>query len=227
MANRQAYLRAMGIPVWVSREPTEAAAGTAESATPAAAETPAVDGLDWRQLAEQVVACQRCSLHSSRTQTVFGVGHQQAKLMLIGEAPGAEEDKRGEPFVGAAGQLLNAMLQAIGIARQDVYIANILKCRPPGNRDPQADEVAMCSGYLARQIQLVQPRLIVALGRIAAQNLLHTSEALARLRGKLHDLPNCAAPLLVTYHPAYLLRTPADKAKAWQDLKRIHSCLYG
>jgi DNA polymerase len=138
--------------------------------------------------------------------------------MFIGEAPGADEDRQGEPFVGRAGQLLNSMLKALGFARGDVYIANVLKCRPPGNRDPKPEEALQCRGYLERQIDLVSPTLIVAVGRIAAQSLLATDTALARLRGKVHPLGALRRPLVVTYHPAYLLRSPGEKRKAWQDL---------
>jgi DNA polymerase len=173
----------------------------------------------WESLQAEVAACTRCELHRARTQTVFGTGDRAARWLVIGEAPGAEEDRQGEPFVGSAGQLLNAMLAAIGLPRESVYIANILKCRPPGNRDPKAEEVACCLPYLARQIGLLQPRLILAVGRIAAQNLLATDSSLARLRGQVHRFGEFNVPLVVTYHPAYLLRTPSDKRKAWEDLK--------
>jgi DNA polymerase len=175
-------------------------------------------GLDWEPLRAMVSACTRCTLHQTRTQTVFGVGNVRARWMFVGEAPGADEDRQGEPFVGRAGQLLNSMLKALGFAREDVYIANVLKCRPPGNRDPKPEEAAQCRGYLERQIELVSPGLVVAVGRIAAQNLLATDTALARLRGKVHGLGSRGWPLIVTYHPAYLLRSPAEKRKAWQDL---------
>jgi len=167
-----------------------------------------------------VLRCTRCPLHLTRTQGVFGVGPRRADWLVIGEAPGAEEDRRGEPFVGAAGQLLDAMLRAIGLDRtRNVYIANVLKSRPPGNRDPKPEEVAACLPYLLRQIELLQPRLILAVGRIAAQNLLATDAPLGRLRGQVHHFGELNTPLVVTYHPAYLLRTPADKRKAWEDLK--------
>ncbi len=154
---------------------------------------------------------------------MFGVGNPKADWLIIGEAPGVEEDRRGEPFVGRAGQLLNAMLKAIGLAREQVFIANVLKSRPPNNRDPKPDEVAACIPYLMRQIALIQPRLILAVGRIAAQNLLQTEMALGRLRGQVHTFGELNTPLIVTYHPAYLLRTPADKRKAWEDLKFARS----
>ena len=163
-------------------------------------------------------ACTRCALHRTRKQTVFGVGSESADWMIIGEAPGAEEDRRGEPFVGPAGQLLDEMLRALGLSREAVYIANTLKCRPPGNRDPAVDEAASCRAYLDRQISLVAPKLILAVGRIASQLLLATDAPLGRLRGKKHYLDGGQIPVVVTYHPAYLLRSPTQKRKAWQDL---------
>jgi len=171
----------------------------------------------WRSLQQNVAACRACALCDTRTQTVFGVGNKQATWMLIGEAPGQNEDLQGEPFVGKAGQLLNEMLRAIGLQREQVYIANMLKCRPPNNRDPQAEEVAACHDFLQRQIQLLQPKIILAVGRIAAQNLLVTQQPLSRLRGKQHRLGEL--PLVVVHHPAYLLRSPLEKAKAWEDLQ--------
>ncbi|MFN2309262.1 MAG: uracil-DNA glycosylase family protein [Gammaproteobacteria bacterium] len=213
MDGRAAYLRAMGIEDWRVRDAASTAvsdAPTAGSATPN----------DWEALQAQVAACTRCDLHRSRTQTVFGVGNRQADWLVIGEAPGAEEDLRGEPFVGRAGQLLDAMLAAIGLSRQtNVYIANILKCRPPANRDPQPDEIACCEPYLAQQIALLRPRQILVVGRIAAQALLKTAVPLARLRGRVHSLGETGIPVIVTYHPAYLLRSPGDKRLAWEDLQ--------
>jgi DNA polymerase len=176
-------------------------------------------GCDWLGLRERVAACTRCGLAQTRTQTVFGVGNEAAAWMVVGEAPGAEEDKRGEPFVGRAGQLLNSMLRAIGLAREQVYIANMLKCRPPNNRDPAALEVAECAPYLDRQVALVQPKILLVVGRVAAQNLLKTTVPLGRLRLKVHDYGPAKVPVVVTYHPAYLLRTPTDKRKAWDDLQ--------
>jgi DNA polymerase len=171
----------------------------------------------WTELKQAVSGCTQCGLHKSRTQTVFGVGDPDADWMLIGEAPGAEEDRLGDPFVGQAGRLLDNMLAAIGLSRaRNVYIANVLKCRPPGNRNPEPEEVARCSPHLLRQIELVKPRLILAMGRFAAQTLLNTDASIASLRGKVHRY--AGVPLIVTYHPAYLLRTLPDKAKAWQDL---------
>jgi uracil-DNA glycosylase len=177
----------------------------------------------WQALTAEVLSCTKCQLHSTRTQGVFGVGNRRADWLIIGEAPGAEEDRRGEPFVGRAGQLLNAMLKAIGLDREQVFIANVLKSRPPNNRDPKPEEVAACLPYLMRQIALLQPRLMLAVGRIAAQNLLQTDMALGRLRSQVHTFGELNTPLIVTYHPAYLLRSPADKRKAWEDLKFARS----
>lgn len=190
------------------------------------APTPIIDDagfhkLNWEGLKLSVSTCQRCELYQTRTQTVFGVGDPKADLLIIGEAPGADEDKQGEPFVGRAGQLLNAMLQAIQLTRPETYIANILKCRPPNNRDPKPEEASLCSDYLNRQIELIQPKLILALGRIAAQKLLKVDTSLAKLRGQFHTYGPTNTPLMVTYHPAYLLRSPAEKAKAWQDLVTV------
>ncbi len=183
-------------------------------------EKPAIKAeLSWDELQDAVRNCQKCALSHTRTQTVFGTGSQQAQWMIIGEAPGAEEDRKGIPFVGKAGQLLNNMLAAVGVARESVYIANVLKCRPPNNRDPKPEEVVQCRGYLERQIDLVTPRLILVVGRIAAQNLLQTQAPLARLRNQVHHDPVSGIPVIVTYHPAYLLRQPLDKRKAWQDLQ--------
>jgi len=179
----------------------------------------AVSGFDWETLQAGVEVCTLCELHTSRTQTVFGVGKRNADWLLIGEAPGRDEDQQGEPFVGRAGLLLNAMLQSIGLQREQVYIANILKCRPPNNRDPRPEEVVCCEPYLMRQIELIQPRLILALGRIAAQNLLNTETPIGKLRGTVHQFRSTGIPLIATYHPAYLLRSPLEKRKAWQDLQ--------
>ena len=207
---RRAYLEALGIDVWLPREEVGAQAEDV-------AETDAhPDVLTWDDLRAAVAACTSCSLHTSRTQTVFGVGDPQADWMIIGEAPGAEEDRRGEPFVGRAGKLLDEMLRAVGRSRDRVFIANILKCRPPNNRDPKAEESAACRGYLQRQIELIEPKIILAVGRIAAQLLLETDEPVGRLRGSRHQLGD--TPLVVTYHPAYLLRSPSQKRKAWDDL---------
>lgn len=206
-----AYLQAMGIPVWLSRQ--------APAPEAAKADLGAAEEIErqWRQLEQAVANCVKCPLHQSRTQTVFGVGNKAADWMLVGEAPGEQEDLQGEPFVGRAGQLLNEMLYALGLTREQVYIANILKCRPPGNRDPRPEEVEACEPYLKQQIALVRPKIILAVGRIAAQNLLKTTDSLAKLRGKVHYYGD--TPLIVVYHPAYLLRNPIAKRQAWDDLK--------
>lgn len=226
---RRRYLAAMGIDLWERRgvpvsEVAVSLPATAPALAPVPAAMPPADvPADWDPLADAVRTCQRCRLHETRTQTVFGVGNRHARWMFVGEAPGADEDAQGEPFVGRAGQLLNAMLLALGLKRDDVFIANVLKCRPPGNRDPQADEVTQCEPYLARQIELIRPALIVALGRHAAHSLLKTELPLSKLRGQ--RLQYRDTPLIVTYHPAYLLRTPSDKRKAWEDLRRARSVL--
>jgi len=176
-----------------------------------------VGAMNWQQLKSAVAACTSCVLHKQRRQAVFGVGDERAEWLFVGEGPGAEEDARGEPFVGQAGKLLDNMLAAIELKRGDnVYIANVVKCRPPGNRTPEPAEANACEPYLARQIALIKPRLIIALGKIAAQNLLGTEATIASLRGRA--LAYRGTPLIVTYHPAYLLRNLTDKAKAWEDL---------
>jgi DNA polymerase len=204
-------------PVWRLRD--------APSSPPLAA--PGSVFTSWEQLAEAVAHCTACKLHATRTQGVLGVGDRNADWLIIGEAPGADEDAQGEPFVGQAGKLLDAMLAAIDLQRgNNVYIANLLKSRPPGNRNPEPDEVAACRPYLLAQIELLQPKLILALGRFAAQSLLDTDEAVGRLRGRVHAFQN--VPLVVTYHPAYLLRNLPDKARAWEDLclaRRTYSSL--
>lgn len=195
------------------------------SPPPSAPAQRALAELDWEGLRSRVAGCRACGLCESRTQTVFGVGSQDADLMIIGEAPGAEEDRQGEPFVGRAGRLLDAMLAAIGLRRDQVYIANILKCRPPGNRNPGAEEALACRGFLDRQIELLQPKLILSLGGISAHNLLDTDEAVGRLRRRQHRLGERGIPVLVSYHPAYLLRRPEEKAKSWEDLQRVAGTL--
>jgi DNA polymerase len=227
---RRQYLEAMGIDLWQPRgaDRTTGLTTGAEPRPGTAAAAPAMTAAEaaaqWEALRSEVANCTRCPLHTTRTQGVLGVGPRRADWLVIGEAPGAEEDRRGEPFVGAAGQLLDAMLRAIGLDRKsNVYIANVLKSRPPGNRDPKPEEVAACLPYLVRQIALLQPRIMLAVGRIAAQNLLATDVPLGRLRGRVHYFGESNTPLVVTYHPAYLLRTPADKRKAWEDLKFARS----
>jgi len=243
---RARYLEALGIDVWVPRNdrpflpgtlPSSVAPATGrapatpvaalaagrsfspESAATAAIGLPDASPDDWPGLQAEVLGCTRCALHRGRTQAVFASGDRAARWMVVGEAPGADEDRQGEPFVGRAGQLLNAMLAAIGLPRPDVFVANMIKCRPPQNRDPKPEELAACRPYLERQVRLLQPTLILVVGRIAAQNLLATDAPLARLRGQVHRVGGLNTPAIVTYHPAYLLRTPADKRKAWEDLK--------
>ncbi len=179
------------------------------------------DALDWQQLKTRVERCSECELCHSRTRTVFGAGDENADLLIIGEAPGAEEDRQGLPFVGPAGVLLDAMLHAMGLQREQVYIANIVKCRPPGNRNPGKPEAAACRQHLEHQIALIQPKVILSVGAVSAHNLLHNEESVGRLRLRLHQYGNQQIPLLVTYHPAYLLRSPAEKAKVWQDLQKL------
>lgn len=212
MLSRDDIFEELGIgPVWRLRETTPAAPIDTPVPPPHSPFT------TWHQLADAVAHCTACKLHTTRTQGVLGVGDRQADWLFIGEAPGADEDRHGEPFVGQAGKLLDAMLAAIGLVRGDkVYIANVLKSRPPGNRNPEPEEVAACLPYLLAQIELIQPKLIVALGRFAAQSLLDTDEAIGRLRGRVHRFQT--VPLVVTYHPAYLLRNLTDKARAWEDL---------
>lgn len=196
---RAAYLDALHIRRWVSK------------ASP------------WHDLETEVAGCKACALASTRTQTVFGSGRRDASWVVVGEAPGEQEDLKGEPFVGRAGQLLTEMLRAVGQAREDVFICNVLKCRPPQNRDPSPEESAQCQPFLKKQLALLDPRVIVAVGRIAAQTVLETQAPLSTLRGKTHHY--AGVPLIVTYHPAYLLRSPREKAKAWQDLllaRQIH-----
>ncbi len=213
-ALREQYLAAMGIPVWQLRSASEDDHPTLP-----------IDALEWQELRERVSNCTICGLHAGRTQTVFGVGNPEANLLIVGEAPGAEEDRRGEPFVGRAGKLLDAMLGAIDLTRGQVYIANILKCRPPNNRDPRAEESTACTPYLERQIALLQPKVVLALGRIAAQWLLQSDSPIGRLRGRELSFGDPAIPLIASYHPAYLLRSPAAKAKSWEDLRLVRQIL--
>ncbi len=205
-----------------STAPQQRPAGAAEALVGVAA-------MDWPELQATVADCRACGLCDGRRNTVFAVGHRQARWMLIGEAPGEQEDREGEPFVGKAGQLLDNMLRAAGLTRSEasadrqVYIANVLKCRPPQNRNPLPDEVARCEPYLRRQVALVQPELILAMGRFAVQSLLGSQEPIGRLRGRVHDY--LGVPVVVTYHPAYLLRNPLDKSRSWEDLCLAHEVL--
>lgn len=212
----------MGIEIWQPREQpaTESISESTQntnSTTESNSKT-ASPQKSWEELETCVKNCQLCALYKTRTHAVFGVGNKHAKLMVVGEAPGANEDLQGEPFVGRAGMLLNAMLKAIHLDRSDVYIANILKCRPPNNRDPSPEEVRLCTNYLLQQIDLIKPKLIVAVGRIAAHFLLNTDESMAKLRGHKYSYGQQNTPLLITYHPAYLLRSPREKSKSYQDL---------
>jgi uracil-DNA glycosylase len=235
-------LKAMGIQSWFSKyapaqdieEPPQSVVESPESSAQINLnpdETPAVESisvsdageLNWQQLQQAISECQLCELHTSRSQTVFGMGNASADLMIIGEAPGEDEDRKGEPFVGPSGQLLDAMLKAIGLNREHVFIANVLKCRPPEDRNPHVSEIVCCDAYLQRQIELVQPKLILALGRVAAHHLLVSKEPLGALREKPHHYNGI--PLLVSYHPAYLLRKPIEKRKSWQDLLQVKNVL--
>jgi uracil-DNA glycosylase len=214
VSRRGEILKEMGLaPVWRLRDRVS----EAPSAPPKAQIARPILEMDWPELKVKVAGCTDCKLCSGRTQTVFGVGDEKAQWMLVGEAPGSEEDRLGEPFVGQAGRLLDNMLAALSLDRgRNVYIANVLKCRPPGNRNPEPDEVAACSPHLLRQIELIRPKLILAMGRFAAQTLLGSDATIASLRGKVYQY--AGVPLIVTYHPAYLLRNLPDKAKAWADL---------
>jgi len=214
---RRQYLDTMGIPIWELRDtPAKSVVEPVTAAPAKAPQTQAPQSEAWAILEAEVRVCQKCRLHETRKQAVLGTGDMKAQWMFVGEAPGVDEDRQGEPFVGKAGQLLNAMIFALGLKREAVYIANVLKCRPPNNRDPRPEEVEQCETYLLRQIELIQPRIIVALGRHAAHSLLKTDKALGRLRNQRLDYHG--TPLVVTYHPAYLLRTPSEKRKVWQDL---------
>lgn len=226
---KKLYLDALGIESWAPRAARNVPVGAEQPAVDSGAlpgSTPPLAGAGWDELRNAVQGCRRCRLCETRTQTVFGVGPMRAPLMVVGEGPGADEDAKGEPFVGRAGKLLDEMLRSIGRSRQsNTFIANVVKCRPPGNREPAADEAEACRSYLEGQLALVKPRLIVALGRVAAQRLLVSDEPLSRLRGPVHKWGPDATPLMVTYHPAYLLRSPGEKAKSWEDLKKIHRFL--
>ncbi len=221
-STRLQYLEAMGIDVWVGRESQRVKA----LSTNCEKDIQLVDLSEssvelitdnWIDLQKEVTECQQCELCNTRSQTVFGSGIQNADWMLIGEAPGKNEDLQGEPFIGPAGLLLTEMIRAMGLQREEVYITNIVKCRPPNNRDPKIEEVKNCNSYLQRQITLIKPKIILAVGRIAAQTLLETDAPLSKIRGVVHQLNGI--PLVVVYHPAYLLRSLLEKRKAWQDLQ--------
>lgn len=218
--NREEYLEVLGLENWQPREPNsnKIAQITANFQSEELDTTNAQPEVSWENLNQRVKKCQKCALYKTRTNVVIGTGAHDADLMFIGEAPGAQEDLTGEPFVGKAGKLLNEMLFAVGIKRDAVYIANILKCRPPNNRDPSTDETIQCVGFLQQQIKLIQPKLMVAVGRVAAQYLLKTTESMGKLRQRLFNYGTEATPLIVTYHPAYLLRSPTEKHRAYEDL---------
>jgi uracil-DNA glycosylase family 4 len=215
---RLQYLDAMGITIWQARFTSESAVLPIISETDLPLISPTVTPSDsWEQCRTDVFSCNLCSLCTSRTQTVFGEGNENADWLFIGEAPGQQEDEQGRPFIGEAGQLLTEMLRAMNLTRDEIFIANILKCRPPQNRDPHVDEIKQCRDYLHRQITLIQPKIIIAVGRIAAQSLLETTEKIGKLRGHVHQFQNI--PLIAIYHPSYLLRSLTEKRKAWLDLQ--------
>lgn len=225
---RLSYLTEMGIEVWVTREIKKTAKQTKKKDVSSEANMTReerIATLNWQELQAEVIACQACALYKTRINPVFGVGNRDAELLVIGEAPGANEDKQGEPFVGRGGQLLTNMLLSIGLKREDIYIANILKSRPPNNRDPAPEEVKACTPFLLRQISLIKPQLILAVGRISAHFLLGSNMSMANLRGNLFHYGIHKIPLLVTYHPAYLLRSPKEKRKAWQDMLCVKKLL--
>ncbi len=231
------YLNTMGIQLWKERLSPELQTATVELTESGMTESPssiptstpqmtaeieqpvAQPKVDWVDLETKVNQCTACELHKTRKQAVFGVGDRQATWMIIGEAPGADEDSQGEPFVGRAGKLLNAMLYALKLPRENVYIANILKCRPPDNRTPSQEEMVQCSPFLKQQIKLIQPKIILALGSVAAHYLLATDTPIGKLRGQTFTYSDTNIPVVVTYHPAYLLRRPTEKRKSWQDLQ--------
>ena len=253
MSNKSAYLKAMGIDVWVERNPviteivniesecssdsdTEiqrpepAVITTPETSIPAPIEskesnepeviaTTTVETLDWQALRTHVSECQLCELSKIRTQTIFGTGNQTASLMIIGDAPNVEDEQQGDVFSGQAGKLLTAMLKAMGYQRNDVYISNVVKCKVTENQEPSEEQAISCEPYLLRQISLLKPKLILALGNAAAQRLLKSKSTMSRLRGQLHYVDGINAPILVSYHPTYLLAAPNEKRKAWQDLQ--------
>ena len=207
MFSRKKILQLIGIDVWHMRKQKEVLSEVISS-----------DSDSWEILKKEISTCELCSLHQTRTQTVFGVGDPNADWLFIGEAPGKDEDAQGEPFVGRAGRLLNEMIFSVDLSREKIFIANILKCRPPNNRDPKASEVDQCFPYLEQQVQQIDPKIIIAIGKVAAQNLLGTDQTMSQLRGRVHYFGAEKIPLLVFYHPAYLLRSPSQKPKAWQDL---------
>ncbi|MHA7840478.1 MAG: uracil-DNA glycosylase [Gammaproteobacteria bacterium] len=225
------YLTQMGIEQWRPREElmekqiTSQQESKPQEITTSSALSQHPPEQEWSEFQSTVKNCTKCALHATRTHVVFGVGDPKADLMIVGEAPGAQEDRQGEPFVGRAGQLLNNMLKAIELKREAIFIANILKCRPPNNRDPKPEEVAQCTPYLEQQLAHIKPKLILAVGRIAAHFLLQQKTSLSRLRGQEFSYGTEKTPLMVTYHPAYLLRNPNDKSKSYEDLLRVQDFL--
>ena len=232
---KSAYLNNMGVEVWRLRRdeaesiekemPTGLPASELELDQKPTVQASAYSNLNLQELEKDASGCQKCRLSRSRTNVVFGAGSAQAQVMFIGEAPGADEDLQGKPFVGKAGQLLTSIIEALGLTRDDVYIANVLKCRPPMNRDPSSDEARACSPYLQRQIDLIAPDVIVALGRVSAQLLLDTERPLGQLRNERHEFLDTGIEVVVTYHPAYLLRRLTEKAKVWEDLLRVRKLI--
>lgn len=223
--SRDYYLNQLGIQQWQLCTQSSDECAEEPLIIPIEETSFSINDMDWDTLRQAVADCRKCQLCEGRTQTVFGVGDRQAKLMVVGEAPGYHEDQQGEPFVGRAGQLLTAILHAFHLQREQIYIANVLKCRPPNNRDPAIEEVVKCTPYLERQVELLNPNLIIAVGRYAAHFLLETNISLSRLRGKIHQFRQTTIPLIVSYHPAYLLRNPADKRKAFEDWRLALSIL--
>lgn len=246
MSDRQnAYLKAMGIDIWVERDPSVQDVAINVSAEPVIKQeavtnipashdsvakpednainnipaAPAVATLSWSALQSAVAQCTNCALSQSRSKTILGSGAKNTPLMIIGDAPTAEDEQRGEPFSGEAGKLLNAMLKAMGYNRNDVYVSNVIKCRTANGQELSVDEAAACEDYLIRQVNLIQPKMILALGSVTAQRLLKNKSTMARLRGQLHYLDNINIPVIVSYHPAYLLVSPNEKRKAWEDLQ--------
>ncbi|MEO6119489.1 MAG: uracil-DNA glycosylase [Terriglobales bacterium] len=217
LATRIQYYREMGIDSFYRRGDAPTAVVEAKIESGAKTETDKPPAL--QLIRNDIGDCTRCRLHEQRTNIVFGVGNMDADIMFVGEGPGADEDASGEPFVGRGGQLLNNMITAMGIRREDVYIANVVKCRPPGNRTPERDECDTCSPFLLKQIEVIKPKVIVALGAVAAKNLLQMNDTMANLRGRIYDFRN--TQLVVTYHPAYLLRDPRQKGEAWKDLQMV------
>lgn len=227
-------LKTMGIPVWSAHrelpgekvvEPVEMNSAIVNAEAPSTQEIATRDARDWKRLQQEVSICTACELQQGRINTVFGAGSDSADLMIIGEAPGQEEERQGTPFIGVAGQLLTQMIEAIELSRETVFITNTLKCRPPDNRDPRPAEIEKCSSFLLQQIQWVKPKVILAVGKVSAQALLNKNDAIGRLREKVYQHPVTGTPIIVTYHPAFLLRQPLEKIKSWNDLVQVKRIL--